>query len=73
MTGEPTVVGFHSINSIVTIYSNYTILLDEVELAYRMTLQLIHLMKNQQGDSAIAWMSINCNTSACAPRVASRN
>ena len=30
----------------------------EVELAYRMTQQLIHLMKNQQGDSATAWISI---------------
>ena len=30
----------------------------EVELAYRMTQQLIYLMKNQQGDSAPAWISI---------------
>ena len=30
----------------------------EVELAYHMTQQLIHLMKNQQGDSATAWISI---------------
>jgi len=30
----------------------------EVELAYHMTQQLIHLMKNQQEDSATTWISI---------------
>ncbi len=30
----------------------------EIELAYRMTQQLLHLMKNKQGDTATAWISI---------------
>ena len=30
----------------------------EIELAYRMTQQLIHLLKSRQGDRAMAWISI---------------
>lgn len=30
----------------------------EIELAYRMTQQLFHLMKNKQGGTATAWVSI---------------
>jgi transposase len=30
----------------------------EIELAYRMTQQLLHLIKNKQGDTATAWISI---------------
>jgi hypothetical protein len=30
----------------------------EIELAYRMTQQLIHLLKNRQGETAPAWISI---------------
>jgi len=30
----------------------------EIELAYRMTQQLIHLLKSRQGDTAMAWISI---------------
>lgn len=30
----------------------------EIELAYRMTQQLFHLMKNKQGSTATAWVSI---------------
>jgi transposase len=30
----------------------------EIELAYRMTQQLLHLMKNKQGDTTTAWISI---------------
>jgi hypothetical protein len=30
----------------------------EIELAYRLTQQLLHLLKNRQGDEASAWISI---------------
>ena len=30
----------------------------EIELAYRLTQQLFHLMKNKQGNTATAWISI---------------
>ena len=30
----------------------------EIELAYRMTQQLLHLMKHKQGETATAWISI---------------
>lgn len=37
----------------------------EIELAYRMTQQLIHLLKSRQGDTAMAWISI-CSSCAIA-------
>ena len=30
----------------------------EIELAYRMTQQLLHLMKNKQGEAAATWISV---------------